>query len=224
MVQHEGRERVRRFAGGRGGRARAAGRRARRRKGIPALDARLRCRLRAHRRVRALAAAERLQKSALRQPHPLGAEGEGLSRRLRGDDDSGAAHASVAAPSESQVMTPAGPLAAGWQAIERDDLVEAERIARAALAGAPADGEALYLLGSSLLFQNRFGEALAPLGEAERLAPRRGARHRLGYCRLALGDFAGAEGVLRREVQAHPDLIDAWNALGVALVNQAKLE
>lgn len=118
-------------------------------------------------------------------------------------------------------MAEAGPLAAGWQAIDRDDLAGAERVARAALAAAPQDGEALYLLGSSLLFQDRFAEALAPLGEAERLAPKRGVRHRLGYCHLALGDFARAEALLRQEVAAHPDLVNAWNALGVALVNQA---
>jgi predicted O-linked N-acetylglucosamine transferase (SPINDLY family) len=61
------------------------------------------------------------------------------------------------------------------------------------------------------------------LTEAARLVARRGVRHRLGYCHLALGEFAQAEALLRREVEAHPDLIDAWNALGVALVNQFRL-
>ena len=121
-------------------------------------------------------------------------------------------------------MAQAGGLAAGWQALERDDLKDAERIARAALLGAPADGEALYLLGSSLLFQDRFAEAAAPLAEALRLAPRRGAGHRLGYCLLALGDFQRAEAQLRREIEAWPDLIDAYNTLGVALINQSRLE
>jgi protein O-GlcNAc transferase len=114
-------------------------------------------------------------------------------------------------------------LAAGWDAIQRDDFAGAERLARAALAVTPQDGEALYLLGSSLLFQERFGEALAPLTEAQRRLARRGVRHRVGYCHLALGDFPRAEALLRAEVEAHPDLVDAWNALGVALVNQSRL-
>ena len=120
-------------------------------------------------------------------------------------------------------MPQGGPLDEGWEAVKRDDLKAAEAIARAALAHSPQDGEARYLLGSSLLFQNRFKEALAPLVAAHRAAPRRGSGHRLGYCHLALGEFAQAEALLRREVEAYPDLIDAYNALGVALINQARL-
>jgi predicted O-linked N-acetylglucosamine transferase (SPINDLY family) len=116
------------------------------------------------------------------------------------------------------------PLAGGWQALERDDLRAAEAAARAALASAPQDGEALYLLGSSLLFQNRYQEAAAPLERALQLAPRRGVGHRLGYCRLALGDFKRAEELLRREMEGYPDAVDACNALGVALVNQGRRE
>jgi protein O-GlcNAc transferase len=113
-------------------------------------------------------------------------------------------------------------LAEGWQAIERNDLRAAEEIARAALRDDPRDLESLYLLGSSLLFQDRFGEALAPLSEVVERAPRRGAGHRLGYCHLALGDFKSAEQLLRREIAAHPDLVDAHNTLGVALINQGR--
>lgn len=121
-------------------------------------------------------------------------------------------------------MSGSGKLGAAWQALDRDDFAAAERAARAALAADPADGEAAYLLGSSLLFQNRFGEALAPLRDALRLAPRRGVGHRLGYCHLALGDFGAAERVLREEVRQYPDLVNACNALGVALVNQSRRE
>jgi len=113
-------------------------------------------------------------------------------------------------------------LAEGWQAIERDDLRAAEQIARAGLAQDPRDVESLYLLGSSLLFQDRFREALPPLSDVVQRAPRKGACHRLGYCHLALGDFNAAEELLRREIAAHPDLVDAHNALGVALINQGR--
>jgi protein O-GlcNAc transferase len=117
-----------------------------------------------------------------------------------------------------------GKLGAGWDALDRDDFAAAERVARHALAADAADGEAAYLLGSTLLFQNRFQEALPSLSEAYRLAPAKGVGHRLGYCRLALGDFAGAEQVLRDEVRRYPELVNAYNALGVALASQSRPE
>lgn len=113
-------------------------------------------------------------------------------------------------------------LAAGWQAIERDDLRAAEELARAALRRNTRHVEFLYLLGSSLLFQDRFREALAPLSEVLERSPRRGVGHRLGYCHLALGDLKAAERLLRSEIAAHPDLTDAYNALGVVLINQSR--
>jgi protein O-GlcNAc transferase len=115
-------------------------------------------------------------------------------------------------------------LAGGWDAIERNDLAAAEAIARAALRSDPRDAEASYLLGSSLLFQERYPDAVGPLRDAYQAAPRKGVGHRLGYCYLALGDFRAAETVLGREVSAYPELVNARNALGIALVRQSKLE
>src|SRR5262245_30618676 len=112
-------------------------------------------------------------------------------------------------------------LAAAWQALERDDFAFAEGAAREALARSPADAEALYLLGSALLFAGRQAEALA---EAASRRQTRGVGYRLGHCHLALGDFAAAEAALRREAELHPDSANARNTLGVALVNQAKQE
>jgi protein O-GlcNAc transferase len=118
----------------------------------------------------------------------------------------------------------ASRLRTGWDALDRDDLAAAEKIARDALRGDPRDGEASYLLGSSLLFQDRYAEALAPLRDAHERAPRKGTGHRLGYCHLALGDFASAEAALAAEIRAYPDLVNARNALGIALVRQSRLE
>ena len=115
-------------------------------------------------------------------------------------------------------------LAGGWDAIDRNDLAAAEAIARAALRGDPRDAEASYLLGSSLLFQERYPDAVEPLRAAYQAALRKGVGHRLGYCYLALGDFRNAELVLEREVAAYPELVNARNALGIALVRQARLE
>jgi len=111
---------------------------------------------------------------------------------------------------------------AGWQALDKDDFRTAERIARQALERDAENAEALYLLGSALLFEGRYAEARAPLiGAADRIA-RRGAAFRLGHCLLALGDLPGAEAALRRECEAYPSFADAHNALGVALINQSR--
>jgi predicted O-linked N-acetylglucosamine transferase (SPINDLY family) len=112
----------------------------------------------------------------------------------------------------------------GWRALEADDFAAAEAHARRALAQDAADAEALRLLGASLLYQARYAEALGPLEAAHRAAPHKGSGHRLGYCHLALGDFAGAAQVLQREVQAFPDLVNAHLALGVALVQLQRQE
>jgi len=112
----------------------------------------------------------------------------------------------------------------GWRALEADDLAGAEAHARRALAHDRADAEALHLLGASLLYQGRHAEALAPLEAAHHAAPRKGSGHRLGYCLLALGEHARAAAVLAAEVAAHPDLVNAHNALGVARVRQGRRE
>lgn len=112
----------------------------------------------------------------------------------------------------------------GWRALEADDPAAAEGHARRALARDAGDLDALRLLGASLLFQERFQEALEPLRFAHQQGPGRGTGHRLGYCYLALGDFGSAVQVLEREVQAYPDLINARTALGVALVQLSRRE
>src|SRR5581483_11710584 len=112
---------------------------------------------------------------------------------------------------------------AAWDALERNDFRFAERAAREALARSPGDLEALFLLGSTLLFEGRYADARAPLAAAAALN-RRPVRYRLGHCLLALGDFAGAEQALRRETADHPQFADAHNTLGVALINQSRQE
>ncbi|HEV3009075.1 MAG TPA: tetratricopeptide repeat protein [Burkholderiales bacterium] len=113
---------------------------------------------------------------------------------------------------------------AAWDALERNEFRVAEKAAREALARSPSDPEALYLLGSTLLFEGRFQEALGALSAAFEKLERRGVGYRLGYCHLSLGDFARAEHAFRSETEAHPDYANAHNALGVALVNQSRHE
>jgi protein O-GlcNAc transferase len=115
-------------------------------------------------------------------------------------------------------------LVAGWQALEQDDFRGAETIARKALAASSSDPEAQQLLGDSLFYQQRFREALPLLRAVFDAAAPKGVGHRLGRCLLALGEFAQAESVLRRETANHPDLVNAFNALGIALVEQQRRE
>jgi len=115
-------------------------------------------------------------------------------------------------------------LIAGWTAIDSDDFPAAEQIARNALREDPTDLESLRLLGDSLFYQNRFTEAIAPLREVFHRAPTKGIGHRLGYCYLALGDLRNAEFILRQEIRLHPDRVNAYNVLGIALVQQSRRE
>jgi predicted O-linked N-acetylglucosamine transferase (SPINDLY family) len=111
---------------------------------------------------------------------------------------------------------------AAWDALDRNDFRFAEAAAREALATSPTDAEALYLLGSTLLFEGRVQEAAVPLAAAFERLERRGVAYRLGHCLIALGDYARAEQALLRETGAYPDSANAHNTLGVARVNQGK--
>lgn len=113
-------------------------------------------------------------------------------------------------------------LQAAWDALDRDDFRFAERIAREALARAPQDGEALYLLGTTFLFEGRLRDALGPLAAAAGQLARRGVRYRLGHCQFGLGDLAGAEASLRRETEAYPESANAQNTLGSVLAAQGR--
>ena len=75
-----------------------------------------------------------------------------------------------------------------------------------------------------MFYQNRFQEAVAPLRTVFHEAPKKGVGHRLGYCYLALGDLRSAESVLRQEIELHPDRVNAYNALGIALIRQSRRE
>jgi predicted O-linked N-acetylglucosamine transferase (SPINDLY family) len=113
-------------------------------------------------------------------------------------------------------------LAAGWNAIERNDPRPAEEFARAALRRNPRDSESLSLLGESLFLQQRFQEAITPLSEVFQRAHAQGIGCRLGYCHLALGDPVSAAVVLEKEVQAFPELVDAYNLLAISLMQQSR--
>ena len=111
-----------------------------------------------------------------------------------------------------------------WRALDRDDFRAAERVAQDALARDAGDRDALFLLGSTWLFEGRHRDALEPLAQAARGGGPRGAAYRLGHCYLALNELGKAEEALRRETAAHPDYANAHTTLGVVLVNQGRRE
>ena len=115
-------------------------------------------------------------------------------------------------------------LAAGWRALAANDLRSAEDIARDTLRKSPDDPEFLALLGTSLLRQNRFAEALVPLNTAAQRVRAQGLGTMIGQCHLAAGDPKSAEAVLRLEVERFPDEAEAANLLGIALAQQSRQE
>jgi protein O-GlcNAc transferase len=114
--------------------------------------------------------------------------------------------------------------AAGWKALERNELRPAEEIARAALRKNPRDRDSLSLLGASLFLQHRFQEAVAPLSEVFHEVHTEGLGYNLGYCYLALGDPVRAVEVLDREVKAFPNFVEAHNLLALSLMQQSRHE
>ena len=115
-------------------------------------------------------------------------------------------------------------LAAGWQALERNNPGYAEAIARAALHDDATDIEFIRLLGASLFVQERYQEAVAPFREVLRRAPTPGAGYHLGYCYLAIRDPRSASEVLDKVVRESPQMGLAHNLLGISLVQQARHE
>ena len=115
-------------------------------------------------------------------------------------------------------------LAAGWQALERNNPGYAEAIARAALHADGTHIEFIRLLGASLFVQERYQEAVAPFREVLRRAPTPGAGYHLGYCYLAMQDARSASEVLEKVVRESPQMGLAHNLLGISLVQQARHE
>lgn len=125
-------------------------------------------------------------------------------------------HASGAAPAEP--MDPRLPPI--HAALRAGDFAAAESRCREWAAAAPGDARAAFYLGLALHKQKRYGDALPQLEAAER-APanafpeRPHVPHYLGWCRLYLGDLAGAKVAFVEHARAFPDYDDTQFALGV---------
>jgi len=100
---------------------------------------------------------------------------------------------------------------------------EAEPLYRAALAAAPANAQAQYLLGALLVQQGRDAEALAPLETAVRLAPDDdGFAFELAAWERRACRLAAAERRLAAIVARRPDDVDARFELGETTLERGR--
>ena len=126
-----------------------------------------------------------------------------------------------AAPGVPAAATPTDPRVAEIQAAFRaGDFPSAESKCRAWASAAPGDPRAAFYLGLALHKQKRYGDALPQLEAAERAASgafpeRPHVPHYLGWCRLYLGDLAGAKVAFIEHARTFPDYDDTQFALGV---------
>ena len=95
----------------------------------------------------------------------------------------------------------------------------AARLCEAVLATRPKDVPALTVLGAALERLGRGAEALAVLGRARTLAPRRAdAHYAYGTVAAATGDHEAAVAAYRRALEIDPAMREAHNNLGLALM------
>jgi protein O-GlcNAc transferase len=89
---------------------------------------------------------------------------------------------------------------------------------RSILCGAPANGDAMYLLGMAMTQMGHASEARAYLERTVSIQPLMGVfQLSLGNARRDVGDRAGARAALEAAVQLRPGDAESRNALGLAL-------
>ncbi len=102
---------------------------------------------------------------------------------------------------------------------------EIERRTRALLSAAPDDPRLLCLLGRVLRQQGRRAEAGEALRQAASRAPRAAqVMSELGYLALENEAWAEAERHFRQLTTLHPNVVDGYFNLGMALKHQGKLD
>ena len=103
-------------------------------------------------------------------------------------------------------------------AFKRGDFTASAACCRQALLVAPADFDALHLLGLSELQSGHLANAAEVLAKAVRLEPRNPyALNNLAFAQHSLGEFAEAEQRARAALAIDPRLADAHNNLGQTL-------
>jgi tetratricopeptide (TPR) repeat protein len=177
----------------------------------------------------ALLAAVALAGACAREP---GAGGPGVQPRVGTEP---AADSPASAPGANPASAPGSGTAAAdprvasiHAAFRAGDFAGAEARCREWVAAANADPRAAFYLGLALHKQKRYGEALPELEAAERAAAdafpeRPHVPHYLGWCRLYLGDLAGAKVAFVEHARTFPDYDDTQFALGVIAYDEDRV-
>lgn len=116
--------------------------------------------------------------------------------------------------------TIAGLLDQARAALQTGNLPEADRLCRAAVAAAPDDHEALFMLAAVQRYSRRPVEALATASRLVDLAPGYGRAHQeRAHCLRMLGRIDEARDAYRRAVDHNVGLLASWQAL--AMIDRA---
>lgn len=102
----------------------------------------------------------------------------------------------------------------GWESLQREEFVEAERAFRLVLDARPDDADASLYLGMALAGQGRNAEAIAPLRAASEARPLDAEVHwRLGISLRETGELFLAMSAMREALQLRPGLCQVEAAL-----------
>ena len=111
------------------------------------------------------------------------------------------------------------------QSLGRGDVATAAALCEDVLARAPRNPEALWLLGTARLMENRADVAVPLLERAAAVVPNGGSiLESLGLAYLMTGDYAAAEGVLVKAVAIPAAPPSVRMRLGLALLHQNKYD
>ena len=108
--------------------------------------------------------------------------------------------------------------------LRKGDRADAARLMKEYVVARPKDASGLYLLGAALHSLNQFAEARAALERSLELLADTDTEYLLGVTRYDAGDRTGAIEMLRRVVQARPELSAAHTALGTAYRDEGNFE
>ena len=113
----------------------------------------------------------------------------------------------------------------GWENLQREAFIDAERAFRMVLEQRPADADAQLYLGFALAGQGRHADAIEPLRAAATARPLDAeAQARLGMSLAEIGEVFLAATALRDALRLRPALRDAEQALGRLLPAAIALE
>lgn len=144
------------------------------------------------------------------------------------DSAPGAPSPSVPSPSPAPAAAasvPGGALAHAYDFLLDDKVLEADRIARVALAADAKDPEALILAAVVHIYYLELEEARGLLDRAAALAPKNPWIHvRRGDLQMALGNFKVAEEEYRKSIQVAPWLALAHLNLAATLMQDQKVD